>query len=87
MLGEHCSSSCPTRDHSTWGECVRGKGLKIGWAASASGLDLSAEKRKDSELALYKQARSEGIQPSGTKRHQIENALSISDATGTAFQA
>lgn len=24
-----CSSSCPSQDHESWGECVRDKGLAI----------------------------------------------------------
>lgn len=24
-----CTSSCPTQDHASWGECVRDKGLSV----------------------------------------------------------
>lgn len=27
MAGEHCSSGCLTRDHETYGECMRSKGI------------------------------------------------------------
>lgn len=31
MVGENCSASCLTRDHGSWGECVRAKGLSAQW--------------------------------------------------------
>lgn len=31
-----CSSSCPTQDHESWGECVRSKGLAIAAVDSTS---------------------------------------------------
>lgn len=45
-----CSTGCPTQDHQSWGECVRSKGLRVAWAASAKGLDLTREKKWDKEL-------------------------------------
>lgn len=27
MVGEYCSSGCLTRDHETYGECMRSKGI------------------------------------------------------------
>lgn len=82
-----CTSGCPTQDHATWGECVRSKALRVAWANSAGGLDLTAEKRKNSELDAYRAARAQGIQPATTRRRDIEEAVRISDETGKAFQA
>ena len=46
-----CSSGCPTPGaHETWGECVRSKNTRVGWAASAAGRDLTTEKKWDAEL-------------------------------------
>lgn len=59
----------------------------IGYAASSRGLDATAQKKWDRELAAYASARKEGIQPAGTKMHQIRAAVEYSDKTGTAFQA
>lgn len=42
-------------------------------------------KKWNSELDLYKEARSQGIQPDGTSRAQIEKAMDISDKTGHAY--
>lgn len=46
----NCSSGCKTQDHENWGACVRAKNTRVGWAASAAGLDLTAEKKWDAEL-------------------------------------
>ena len=86
-MGENCSASCLTRDHATWGECIRGKGLKISWANSAGGMDLTQEKKWQRDLDAYANARKQGIQPAGTSRQQVEDAKILSDQTGTAFQA
>ncbi len=86
-MGENCSASCLTRDHETWGECVRGKGLKVGWANSAGGMDLTREKKWQADLDAYASARKEGIQPAGTNRQQVEDAKILSDLSGTAYQA
>lgn len=82
-----CASSCKTQDHATWGECIRSQGQMIGYANSANGQDLTAQKKLDSELAFYRQARAEGIQPSGTSRAAVETAMAISDKSGVAFDA
>lgn len=87
MAGENCTSSCISRDHESWGECVRSKGLRVGWASSASGLDLSTQKRWDKSLDQYRAARAQGIQPSSTRPDAVRRAVEMSNATGEAFQA
>ena len=82
-----CTSGCPTQDHESWGACMKAKGLRIGYANSAGGSDLTAQKRWDADLDLYKNARAQGVQPAGTAREQVQRALDISDTTGTAYQA
>lgn len=83
-----CTTGCPTPGaHASWGECVRSKGTRIAWAASASGQDKSTQDRYDRDLDFYAQARSEGIQPMGTKRAQVEHAFRESDASGSAYDA
>lgn len=84
----NCSSGCPTPGaHRTWGECMKAKNTRVGWAKSASGLDLSTEKRWDKELQDYRDARAQGVQPQGTQTHQIQAAMKLSDQTGRAFNA
>jgi hypothetical protein len=80
-----CRSGCLTKDHATYGECLKAANLRVGWAKSASGLDLTKEKKWDQELALYRSARSQGIQPDSTKTSDIRRAIDISEKTGTAY--
>lgn len=82
-----CTTGCPTQDCESYGACLKGKSARVAYCNSAGGMDYSSQKRWDRELSAYKDARAEGLQPSGTKLHQVENAKRISDATGTAFQA
>lgn len=72
--------------HETFGACLRAKSLRVAYCQSAAGLDFTAQKKADRELAAYKDARAQGIQPSGTRMAQVEQALKISDSTQTAFQ-
>jgi len=76
-----CRTGCPTQDHKSYAECARGLHLNSG------ALLTTAQKKHDSELNAYEKARSEGIQPMGTKAAQIELANRVSDATGVAFGA
>jgi len=71
--------------HATFGACLRAKNIRIGYAASARGLDRTREKRWDAELAAYADARRQGIQPDGTRLSQVRQALDISDRTGVAY--
>ena len=64
---------------------MRSKGLRIGWANSASGLDLSKEKAWESELDGYKAARAQGIQPRGTSARAVREAVEASDSVGKAL--
>ena len=66
---------------------MRAKGLKIGYCRSAAGLDASTQKKWDRDLAAYKTARAEGIQPTGTSRRAVDAAVRASNETGVAFQA
>lgn len=75
-----CGSGCKT-----FGQCVRNKSLRIAYCRSASGYDATRQQKWDAELAAYKAARSEGIQPEGTTMKQIDRARRISDETGIAY--
>lgn len=67
-----CSSGCPTKDHGSYAECLRSKGTRIAYTNSANGWDATRQKRWDSELQAYRDARAQGIQPAGTSRRKIE---------------
>ncbi len=51
-----------------------------------SRLTMSA-KKWDNELALYREARRQGIQPDSTKTKDIRKAIDISNKTSTAYGA
>ena len=87
-MTNNCSSGCPTPGvHRTWGECMRAKNTRVGWANSAAGLDLSKEKRFQKELSDYRSAREQGVQPAGTTGARVQEAMRLSEDTGRAFNA
>jgi hypothetical protein len=53
---------------------------------ATSRMDMSS-KKWDNELALYRTARSQGIQPDTTKTKDIRKAIDISNKTGIAYGA
>lgn len=66
---------CEGEDHPTYGACLRSKNLRILYANSANGSDLTAQKKWDKELDLYAEARSAGLQPNSTKTKDIHAAM------------
>lgn len=82
-----CRTGCLTKDHASYGECLRDAALRVGWGRSHVGIDASMEKRKNRELDLYKQARAAGIQPATTKTPDIRKAFEVSEKAGAAFDA
>lgn len=68
-----CSSSCPTRDHKTFGECVRAKGLHISPAIN-DGYG-TRQRAWDRELDSYESAVQQGLSPAGTKQHHVDAAI------------
>lgn len=80
--GKRCSSACLTKDHRTFGECMRAKNLNLNPNLS----DTGASKAWDAELSAYRDARAQGIQPSGTTMKKIREAEEISQQTGVAFK-
>lgn len=69
--GKNCSSGCPTRDHKTWGECVRGKRLNL----NPNLADTNVQKAWDKELDSYESAVRQGVQPDGTKQKLVDKAM------------
>jgi len=83
--GARCSSACPTKDHRTFGECMRSKSLQL--SPHVNGDYAKKQKAWDKELGNYESAVNQGVQPRGTKQAQIDEAMKSSDATGVAYQA
>lgn len=80
--GKRCSSACTTKDHRTFGECMRSKNLNL----NPNLMDTGRSKAWDNELQLYRDARAQGIQPAGTTTAKIREAEEISQRTGQAYQ-
>lgn len=80
-----CRTGCPTPGrHKSWGECARSANLRVAYCGIGGG-DATEQKAWDQELSLYRSARSQGVQPDGTKAHQVEAALKVSEAAGAAY--
>jgi len=60
--------------------------LDLNPGEASSRMDMSA-KKWDNELALYRTARSQGIQPDTTKTKDIRRAIDVSNKTGIAYGA
>lgn len=82
-----CSSRCVTQDHDSMGACLRSMGIRVTGANSAAGRSTTAERKWNKNLADYRAARAEGIQPASTRPKDIEQAKILSDYTGQAFRA
>jgi hypothetical protein len=84
-----CASSCKAPGtHSSYGECLRSKGIAVtGLESTNPSFSRDRSKAWDSELALYESAVKQGIQPATTERKDIEYAIAQSDSTGVAFDA
>lgn len=85
VLGEKCTPGCKTKNHRTYAECLRDKGVNTYLAAPSRGLDGTKQKRWDAELDRYHQARREGIQPDGTTMPKVMEAIKLSDQAGAAY--
>ena len=82
-----CRSGCKTQDHDSYAECCRDGAPRVIYANAASGHDYTAQKKWDQELADYRAARAQGIEPAGTDRRSIDEAVKVSDMAGKAFNA
>lgn len=69
-LGEgasNCRSGCVTQDHGSWGACARAANLQ-----TQVGDGVDANRRLDTNLAEYRKARAQGLQPQSIRRTYVE---------------
>jgi len=71
--GKNCSAACPTKDHSTYGECLRSKNLQL--SPHVNDTYGTKQKQWDKDLDHYESAVRQGLQPVGTQRHQVDAAI------------
>ena len=57
--GEHCTSGCRSRDHLSWGDCMRAKSLYPMWLGG-TGPSFGDQKRWSNDNALYRQVVRDG---------------------------
>jgi len=74
-----CASSCRTRDHKTFGDCIRSQRQHIGR------IDIAQQKSFDRETWAFRDAVRQGVHPDTTQRADTERAMKISDQTGRAY--
>ncbi len=74
-----CRTGCKTKDHASYGECLRD--------ASISWRDGAAHRNWDKPLDRYREARLQGIQPASTNWADTKHALEVSNRTGVAYDA
>jgi hypothetical protein len=79
-------------DHTQCGEDCFGckaKGLQLATGDAAGNIIASGttQKKWDKELAFYKDARAQGVQPEGTSRKIVEKALEASEVLNKAYNA
>lgn len=87
MSGEHCRSGCPTRDHSSYAECLRSARVQVAYCDSVNRRDYTRQKRWDRELSDYRDCVRQGMNPAGTGRASIDEAVARSDETGKPYDA
>ena len=76
--GRNCSSACVTKDHLSFGECMRSKNLQLSPAVNdAYG---TRQRAWDRELDNYEAASSQGLTPAGTKQHHIDAAVKAAES-------
>lgn len=80
-----CRTGCKTKDHASYHECLRDAGVRTYLASPSKGLDGTRQKKWDAELSAYRAARRQGIQPDGTTKAKVEDAVRRSDAAGAAY--
>lgn len=74
-----CTTGCPAPgSHSTWGECLRAKGLQI----QPGIMDKPERNQFDRDLQSYSDARHEGLQPQAPDEKSVVKARQFADATG-----
>lgn len=81
--GVNCSSSCKTKSHYTFGDCLKDKGVgAIGYKISRGRDDLN---RSDRELSAFRDAVNQGIEPDGTTMQKVQDAVILSNEKGAAY--
>ena len=77
-----CRTGCPTQDHGSWGKCARSADMRIAYANSANGWDLTREKAFRKENENYRQALSDGLNPASPTNAAVRKAYEAAEKKG-----
>ena len=80
-----CRSGCLTKDHESWGACARAANLKVSAVMESAHTD--AWRKTETDLAAYRTARANGIQPGGTTVEKVREAESATRLLGRPYDA
>lgn len=78
MAGEHCTSTCETRDHNSFGECVRAKNVRQMWLGG-TGPSMTDQRRFDRTNQDFRKAVADGLQPAGVSNGAIRAAYEAAE--------
>ena len=69
-------------------ECFgcKARSIRVAYCGQGGG-DATAQKKWDRNIDLYRTARKQGIQPTGTSQSKVMAAIKQSEKTGVAFKA
>ena len=82
----NCTSSCKTKDHSNYGECIRSNTpMFVGVNPTRTGWDQDKVKKDEREIQSYWDATRQGIEPRSTRKKDIDAAVKLSNDAGKAF--
>ena len=82
----NCTSSCKTKDHQTYAECLRqNTPMFVGVSPTRTGWDQDKVKKDEKEIQSYWDATRQGIEPRSTRKKDIDAAVKLSNDAGKAF--
>jgi hypothetical protein len=82
----NCTSSCKTKDHASYGECLRSNTpMFVGVNPTKTGWDQDKVKKDEKEIQSYWDATRQGIEPRSTRKKDIDAAVKLSNEAGKAF--
>lgn len=76
MAGEHCSASCTTRDHKSFGECVKAKNIAAMWTGG-SRPSFGEVKRFSRENQAFRDAVKDGLKPQAVSFNAVNRAYDV----------
>lgn len=68
-----CSAGCKTRDHRTYGECLRSKSIRH-HALGGTQHSRSQQRKFERENEMYRQAVKDGLQPARVSEEAVNAA-------------